>query len=435
MDKNQITYLKEIDTQSYQKQPFGNRDLTSLSRIFFVLWGFPEKTQTFIQREMEEMARLGVTVNVLAGSRVSKGAISPTISSIEDRTIYLDAFPGLILNSIKYIIDNPKLFFRTLKWSILLPHRTWWHRIRMVAMLIAATAVAKKIEVRGCVYLHAHFASYHTEWAMCLSRLLEIPYGLTAHATGLWKDRNIIVEKIKNARTAITCTNFNVLHMKKLVPEKSSSIHLVHHGLDFNIVNAIYSAFENVRSRWLAVGRLVPKKGYTHLIRAMAQLREWKIDSHLSILGDGHLRKELQSEIDQLDLNDCIELFGMVPQDTVWNEMNLCSSLIVPSVEDAHGDIDGIPNVILEAMAMGKPVIGTNISGIPEVVLHNVTGIIVPTRDFSALAGAMKELHENPVKAGLLGKKASEIVKEQFNIRTNTLKQLRHLLEAMNTKD
>jgi glycosyltransferase involved in cell wall biosynthesis len=295
---------------------------------------------------------------------------------------------------------------------------------------VAAASVADDVASAGYRYIHAHFAGYHTELAMGISRLTGIPYGVTGHAVGIWKDRNILRDKIEGARVVLSCTEFNVAHLKDVAPDHASKIHLVHHGLDLLALPEPSPPPGGDETRWLACGRLVPKKGFHVLLEACGRLRDGGVAFGLRILGDGPERARLERLVGALGLEDHVRLVGSVPNTAVWEEIQRSHALVVPSVRDARGNIDGIPNVILEAMAMCRPVVGSDLSGIPEVVKHGDTGLLARPGDAVDLADVMERLSGDREAGAGMGESGRRLVEEQFDVRKNIEAQIHHIALA-----
>ena len=397
--------------------------------LVVVLWGFPEPSETFIQREMVHVRRLGGGVNVLAGHRVERADADPLLDQIAAEAMYLGPPAVWVARGLRYAVRRPSAFFGTLGWALRLPHRTAFHRVRMGVMVLAAAAAAERVRAAGYTYLHAHFAAYHTELVMALARLTGLPYGFTGHATGIWKDRNLLREKVGGARVVLTCTRHNADHLRRLAPEHAGKVHLVYHGLDFERLPEPAPLPPGATLRVLAVGRLVPKKGFTHLLDAVARLRRRGLDVHLTILGDGPERRRLEAQTARLGLADHVTMPGSVPNEAVWTALQASHALAMPSVRAKDGNLDGIPNVVLEAMAVARPVIGTRISGIPEVVLPGETGLLAEPGDAGALADALARLAADRKEAAAMGRRARAFVQEHFDVRANVARQL-GLLEA-----
>ncbi len=402
-----------------------------LADVRFLMWGFPETTQTFIHREMIEMRRRGMSVNVLAGEARPSTGLHPLLEEVRQRSAIYLRKPWLwVPRGVFRGMKNRGRFLAALPWALSLPHKSAIHRARFVVMLAAAADCLDEVVSSGTRYLHAHFASYHTEWAMCLSRLSGLPFGATFHAVGIWKDGNLLREKIASARVIMSCTRYNVDHLKEIAPEHAHKIHLVHHGLDLTGVPEPPEIPVTEVPRFLAIGRLIPKKGFDHLIEAIAKLRNRKHKLRLTILGDGPGRQSLEKQVAGNGLEDAVSLPGAVSNEEVWRELAATRALVAPSIRDAKGNIDGIPNVILEAMAMKRPVVGSALSGIPEVVRPDETGILVEPGDEQGLAEAMETLVLDREKAVRLGSAGRGIIEGQFDVRKNIDQQVELIAAA-----
>jgi len=404
--------------------------LACVDRTLFVLWGFPELSELFIHREMMHMEEMGATVWVLASHRVPRDDLPATLDSIASRAEYLGPAFRWVPRAVGFALRHALHFISALAWMLALPHRTLWHRLRAAGLVLAAASVAGRVQASGICYIQAHFAAYHTEWAMALSRLTQIPFGFTGHATGIWRDRNILPEKLRHARLALTCTQCNVEHLRELAPKYARKVHLVHHGLDLQAVPDATSLPRRRPSPWLAVGRLVPKKGFDTLLEALSMLRARGIDIALTIVGEGPERERLESSLVSLELAGRVHLVGALPNAEVWALLQGAYAFAAPSRRDAAGNVDGIPNVVLEAMAMARPVVGSRLSGIPEVVIHEQTGLLVPPEEPRLLADAIERVTLSPDQAEAWGKRGQALVRQHFDIRHNVRKQLAYLQQA-----
>ncbi len=396
-----------------------------LADTLFVTWGFPEPTQTFIHREWEHMEQIGERANVLAAHRIHRddvAAASP-LANIRDRAELLGHPLACAGRGAWYAARHPAAFTRTLAWLVARPHRTPVHRARAVALTVAAASVVDRIRAANIGYVHAHFLAYHTELAMALARLAGVPFGVTAHASGIWKDRNILRDKVAAARVVITCTAHNAAHLRALAPDHAHKVHVVYHGLDLAAVPRPTAMLHVGHTRLLAIGRLIPKKGFDHLVGAVAALRADR-DVRLRILGDGPQRSALARRAQDLGVADAIAFTGTVPNDQIWRELADCHALVAPSVRARNGDIDGIPNVILEAMAMARPVVASTLSGIPEAVRDGATGYTTPPGDTGALATAIARIADDPASAEAMGRRGRALVEELFDVRDSVRKQL-----------
>ena len=167
----------------------------------------------------------------------------------------------------------------------------------------------------------------------------------------------------------------------------------------------------------LAVGRMVPKKGFADAIRAVAPLRDHAVPWTLRIIGDGPLRDELESLAHEFDLGDRIEFSGAQSHDVVRDALHACDIVLAPSVTAEDGDTEGLPTVILEAMATGRPVISTRHSAIPELVEDGVSGLLVDERDVGALTEAVASVLDDPGRRASMGEAGRARVCAQFSRR------------------
>lgn len=403
----------------------------ALDDMIFVLWDFPEPTQTFIHREMEEMARRGARVQVLAARRlpVPEGA-SPELQRIASDAVYMGSHPLWLARGLAWAASHPRRFAEVTRWLTGLPHRTPWHRARAAGMVLAAASVVDELRRRKIRYVHAHFASYPSELTMALGRLLDVPIGMTGHAVGIWRDDNILAEKVEAAAIFLSCTEHNVQHMKSLAGAHADRVHRVYHGIDLSALPGPSDLPSGTPVRWLAIGRLVPKKGFAHLLDAVALLAARDVAVSLTILGDGPERPALEAKIAELGIGDRVDLPGAVASRDVWAHLDRSVGLVAPSVRAADGDMDGIPNVVLEAMCMARPVVASRVSGIPEVIEGRGTGVLVEPGDASGLADAMAAVSGDLEAAASMGRAGRALVAEYFSLARNVQSQLELIAAA-----
>ncbi len=409
-------------------------DVEALSEILFVMWGYPELTQTFIHRELQQLREEGGQLRLLAAHRVDRHDLDPTTAALAEAALYLGCPAEVGLRGHAWAVRHPVRFARLLRWVRRLPHRTRLHRARMSAMALAAAAAVNRVQETGCGYLHAHFAGYQTEWAACLSRLAGIPYGFTAHATDIYRDRNLLAEKIRDAQLVISCTQYNVDHLRAEAPDAADRVHLVRHGLDLSAFGPPVPPPVLDVPRWTAVGRLVEKKGFAHLIDAVAELEARGAPIQLTLLGGGPLEGALRKRIAERGIAHRVELRGAVENREVLATLAGCTGLVVPSVQARNGDVDGIPNVILEAAAMGRPVVASALSGIPEAVIHERTGLLVAPGDVAALASALEAVGRTREWAAMLGSRGRALVERDYDVVKNTARHRELLLRAVRTR-
>ncbi len=262
-------------------------------------------------------------------------------------------------------------------------------------------------------HLHAHFINEPAGVAELVHLLTGIPYSVTAHAkTSICRPAEL-VRKMAKAKFIVTCNDYN---RRYLTPDGRRCADIkIYHGLDARLFQADAAVYPSAEaSLVLSVGRLRPKKGFHCLVDACGLLKIGGHEFRCMIAGYGPLRGELETRIAKLGLEDTVSLTDMLTQGEVIALYKQASLFVLPCRITADGDRDGIPNVLAEAMAMELPVVSTNIAGIPELVEHNRTGILVRPEDPVELAAAIARLLDQPQLREELGKAGRERVCQMF---------------------
>jgi glycosyltransferase involved in cell wall biosynthesis len=254
---------------------------------------------------------------------------------------------------------------------------------------VHAVWLARRVIEDGITHLHAHFATSPTTVARLASLLTGVPYSFTAHAKDLFHE-SVRTEhlrlKVAGASYVATVSAYNVRHFEGLFPDLAERIHLVHNGLELDRFPFRLPSTAGETLHLVAVGRLVEKKGFEVLIDALALLRHRGIRVSLTLAGGGERAESLAERVRLRGLEDVVELVGPVPQDEVARLLRSADAFVVPCVVAEDGDVDGLPTVLLEAMAAGVPCVSTSVTGIPEVVIDGETGLLCEPGDVAALA-------------------------------------------------
>jgi glycosyltransferase involved in cell wall biosynthesis len=193
----------------------------------------------------------------------------------------------------------------------------------------------------------------------------------------------------------------------------------LYHGIDLSVPRAAEAETTRDPHLILSVAQLWERKGLRYLVEACGLLRDRGTEFRCQIIGEGPQRDELQALVDELGVGDRVQLTGALPFPEVVARYGQASVFVLPCIVTEEGDRDGIPNVILEAMLSGVPVVSTPVSGIPEVVRHRETGISVPERDAAAIADAVQELFGERAFAEQLAAAAGKLVREEFDLERN----------------
>ncbi len=389
--------------------------------VTYVIGTYPLLTTTFIDREIECLLRRGSDVAILAVRR-PPGLLSPSQQLLESRVRYLLPAPWLGVGRahLRMIVRRPRAYATAL-WKLLTARHDHGSRLRTIGHFGAGVYAASLAEDRRGIRLHAHFVDRATTVAMVAARLLDSPYSCTAHANDIYVNPVLLREKIQGSTFTATCTEENRRYLIRRVGAlEGARIHTIAHGLDLTAFRERGSAPNQPSGPiLLTVAQLKEKKGLHDLVLACRILADRGITFRCRIIGDGPLRSELTEAILRAGLQEWVTLVGALPFDRVIEEYASATIFVLPSVIASDGDRDGIPNVILEAMAMRLPVVSTTVSGIPEAVVHDETGRLVPPGQPVSLATAIEGLLSDPAKQLRLGAAGRRRVEERFDIDRN----------------
>ena len=357
-----------------------------MTHIGYVLKVYPRLSQTFVVNELRAHEAAGLKFTVFSLRRPKES----------DRTV---VDPPLAAEVVQ--LEGPD------------------------AALPAQLAAAARM--RGISHLHAHFAKLATGVARAAAAELQVPYSFTAHARDIFEqsvDPQALAERIRDAAQVITVSRFNVDYLEQQHGRRAS---LVYNGVPLDAFP--YTSPERREPVVLAVGRLIEKKGFADLIEAAAILTREGAAFRCEIVGEGEERDALAARIAELGLEDRVRLLGARTPEQVQAHMRACAVLAVPCVVAGDGDRDGLPTVLLEAMALGTPCVGTDVTGIPEALVDEVTGLGVPQRDPAALAAALQRLLTDAALRVRLAEAARALVERRFSSAANT-RRLRALWGA-----
>jgi glycosyltransferase involved in cell wall biosynthesis len=234
--------------------------------------------------------------------------------------------------------------------------------------------------------------------------------------------------KIAHSRYLCTCTAANERHLKSLDGVDPGKIHMLYHGIDvaaIEPVGPIHRPFT-----FVAVGRMVEKKGFQFLLEACAELNRRCLDFRLHFVGSGPLEDRLKAQCEALGLADCVEFRGMSQPNDMKRQYLEADVLVMPSIVDDSGDRDGLPNVCLEAMNEGLPIIGSDVSGIPEGVADGENGWLVPPGDAQRLAEAMADAIQSD-RLGDMKRAARRMVMDRFSLERNIAALRQRMTDAL----
>jgi glycosyltransferase involved in cell wall biosynthesis len=401
--------------------------------VAYLLKRFPRLSETFILHEILELERQGVTLRLYSILDPSEEVAHADVARVQAPVRYLPAglaaVMPLLCAHLTLLWRNPRRYVGVVAYLL-----RWSQRRAAVKDFLRAGWLALELERAGVRHLHAHFAHGPAAVAHFLHMLTGLPYSFTAHAKDIYTSPpRLLALKMRAARFVVTCTEYNARYLAGLDGGAAAGrIHRIYHGLDLSKFSpnghTPVTEGQDDTPIILAVGRLVEKKGFPYLIDACRLLVGRGYNLHLHIVGGGEMKESLRRQVAKAGLETSVSLLGPRPQDELIELYRAATAFALPSIVADNGDRDGIPNVLVEAMRLGLPVVSTAVSGIPELVVDGETGLLVPPRDAEALAAALARLLDDAQLRECLASGAARHVATSFDLATNTI-HLRALLQ------
>lgn len=379
--------------------PVTHSDGTASPTLGMVLKGYPRISETFIANEIYRLEQLGLPVHIFSMRHPRENFSHTIIDHIQARVDYLPT---------ELLLEFPRLFFPTALLAVRRPDRFLAalakagerygrsHSLATIKHLLQGAYMAGYLLPRNpeVVHLHAHFAHSPTSVALFASMLSGLEFSFTAHAKDIYTSNpEQLREKIDQARLVVTCTEYNKKHLQGLAGQSATPIHSVYHGIDLQQFQAMEKRQDpQPPYNILTVARLTEKKGIATVCTALALLKKQGMDFTFTLIGDGEDKEAVMALIFQLKLQDRCRYLGTRSHGDVIREFAAADVFVLGCRVASSGDRDGIPNVLVESLAMGLPAVGTTVSALPEVLRHRETGLLVPPDNPQVMALAMENL-------------------------------------------
>jgi colanic acid/amylovoran biosynthesis glycosyltransferase len=381
--------------------------------VVYLVNQYPAVTHTFIKREVQALERLGVDVARVA-ARPGKALVDPGDVEEGARTTYLLRQPfRLLLAAVWSLLLSPRRFAKALATTFRMMHRSDRGPFLHLFYLVEACAVASTVRAEGAAHIHAHFGTNPAEVALLASQLAGVTYSFTVHGYDEYDKPEFIKlqTKIRSAAFVIAVSQYGRSQLYRWCDSADRpKIKLVRCGIDRQF-HATVAEPPCETARFLCVGRLSREKGQDILVKAAAMMAKAGHQFELVIVGDGDTRTELERLIATHRLARVVQLRGWLSSSDVRQEMIAARALVVASLAE------NLPVVIMEAMALQRPVVATQIAGIPELVIPRETGWLVPAGSVEALAEAMTQCLETSAAELLaLGHRGCERVRRLHDV-------------------
>jgi colanic acid/amylovoran biosynthesis glycosyltransferase len=391
--------------------------------IAYVSHSFPLLTETFVYREVFGLERKGIRVVNFAIWKPNKQDLSQEVRHLVDSSHYVFPipWPEFIKAHLFFLFSRPYKYLSTLFSVLTRRGESAVNRRRTFFHFCDAVYLAMEMKRQRIEHIHAHFAINAATIALVASRLLDITYSFTAH-NSFFIDRVILEEKIRRARFIVAISEFTREYLIRLSPgdNVADKIHIVHYGLSPDDFKPSDPKPVSDIPVLLFVAQLSERKGTPVLIEACRILAERGVSFRCVVVGDGPQRGLVQQLVEEYGLQEIVELPGAVFQEHLRDYLRQANVFVLPCVTASNGDMDGIPNSLMEAMAMEIATVSTYVSGIPELIEDGVSGLLVPEKDALALADALQGLLEDDELRLRLGRNGREKVVREFNVDKST---------------
>jgi colanic acid/amylovoran biosynthesis glycosyltransferase len=352
---------------------------------------YPKVSHSFIRREILALERIGYDIERFS-LRSDKDELVDSLDQNElTKTQYILAEQPLKIASAftKTFCSSPQLFLKSLKVAIKLGIRSDRGLIRHLIYLIEACVLLQWEKTTGIEHIHAHFGTNSTAVVMLAQLLGGADYSFTVHGPEEFDKPEFIhlAEKIHHSRFVVAISSYGRSQLFRWIPASEwHKVKIVRCGLDAAFLAQKATKIPEASRQLLCIGRLCEQKGQLLLLDAMKQLHDEGVNCKLILAGDGPMRNDVENRIAAYQLNNVVEITGWISSEQVKSLLIESRGMVLPSFAE------GLPVVIMEALALRRPIISTYVAGIPELIQHGKNGWLVPPGDVSSLKTAMQEL-------------------------------------------
>jgi len=398
-------------------------------KIAYLVNHYPAISHSFIRREILALERLGhevLRISIRGWADAQRGA-EDRLEQARTRYVLRGGAVPLLISFLRILATNPAGLFRAIVLTLKVGLRAERPLPVHLIYLLEACQVALWLRSEKAQHLHVHFGTNSAEVAMLVGELGGPPWSFTAHGPEEFDKPKFIAlpEKIRRARFVVAVSSFGRSQLFRNVPHSYwPKIKVVHCGLEPAFYQTDDATAAGGERRLVCVGRLCEQKGQLLLIEAARLLAERGMKFELVLAGDGEMRGEIEALTAKYGLTDTVRITGWISSDEVRAEILAARALVLPSFAE------GLPVVIMEAMALRRPVITTFVAGIPELIQHGEHGWLVPAGDLESLAGAMEEcLRTAPETITRMGESARQRVLQRHDVDKEAAKLIK-LIEA-----
>ncbi|GFH62963.1 MAG: putative colanic acid biosynthesis glycosyltransferase WcaL [Candidatus Desulfovibrio kirbyi] len=390
------------------------------SIAYITLW-FPLASETFIFREILGLQTLDASIRVytMYGKKLKNCSGEMRNFAVPTLRMGIQATWRILTAFVRAVRKTPSKVLWLLRKCVARKMRDLETFGENLWCFFAGFLLAEYCKKDNISLMHSAWGNGPATAAWVAFHLTGIPFAFTGRAGDIYPQDGFLREKSRDALFIRANNLANVRYLQEFCPaEQRDKVRLVYNGLTFPTLQDRPKP-QNVPFRLLSIGRFVRTKGFPELLTALARLKREGVPARLTLAGDGQWRGRLLRLIQRLRLDDCVDLPGFIPHDQAQAIMQSHDVLVVPSVVHTNGDRDGIPNVIMEGLSCGMPVVATDVCGIAEVIHNGYSGLLVPQRDPAALARAVRCMLENRDEALRMAKTGKALVERMFDNTAN----------------
>ena len=366
-------------------------------RIAYVTSRFPEVTETWIVRELDAVdsdPRLDCEVYSLFPPQTE--TVHPAAEPWLPRHRRPRAAAGLAALG-GWLLRSPLRLLGAVALLVGGYARRPSTLIRALATVPIAAAHARSVAADEVAHVHAHFATYPLVAAWLCHRLTGVPYSFTAHAHDIFVDQSFLRTRLAEASFVVAVSEFNRGFLFAYGGDRTTPVHVIGCGIEptaYEFRPRAPQPTDQVRA--LCVARFKEEKGHRFLLEALAEGGPSLERVSLDLVGDGPTRGEIEDLASRLGLERRIRFHGALPEPSVTELLEGADAFVLPSIIKDDGTMEGLPVVLMEALAAGVPVVATRISAVPELILDGETGLLAEPGDPKALHGALERLLADP---------------------------------------
>ena len=377
--------------------------------ILYVGAVLPKRSETFVYREVLGLRGRGIDVSIASVNPPEQGLEDPALSALANE--HVPVYGRGVGSKVSVLADAVRQSVVRVPRGLFETGPAYWPKY--LFQRDAGYALARRVRGMGVTHIHAHMAHVPTTVAMHCAQAMGVPFSFTGHAADLFRDRSALKTKLQRAAFVSCISHWHRAFYNDIVPRTDADYPVIRCGVD---VESFKPGGDGPRAGMLTVGRLVRKKGFDLLVEAIAGCTA---GSRLTLVGDGPERAALQAQVDELGAGDRITLVGAKSNEEVRLLMQKAEVFVLPCRVAEDGDRDGIPVVLMEAMASGMAVVSGDLPTIRELVQHDHTGLMCEPGSVESLAAELCRLIADPGMVARLAAAGRQRVVQEFSLSVN----------------